>query len=112
MEKEGKAMEAESRKDNSRIKKSRSAQGKTRNMGICNGKGLVSHCFHWFLFILCIVRMLLIIFFFLFYQDITIVVIDLGAISYCNGFCGNNCTCAIPIESVVGIGTWNVMYKI
>jgi hypothetical protein len=40
-EKVGKEIEEESRKDNSGIKKSRSTRGKTRNMGICNGKGLV-----------------------------------------------------------------------
>jgi hypothetical protein len=32
-------MEAESRKDNSGLKKSRSTGGKVINMGICNGKG-------------------------------------------------------------------------
>jgi hypothetical protein len=59
------------------------------------------------LVILCVVRLslLVLLFFFLCYQAITIVVIGSSTISYFNGFCGNNCACAVAIESVESIGT-------
>jgi hypothetical protein len=68
----------------------------------------------WLLVILCDVKLLFLVFllFFLCHQVIVIVFVESGSISYCNGFCGNNCDCAITIEYVVGIGTWNVTYKL
>jgi hypothetical protein len=68
----------------------------------------------WLLVILCTIRLMLLVFlfFFLGYQVITIVVIDSGVTSWCNGFCGNNRACAVAIEFVLGIIKWSVMYKL
>jgi hypothetical protein len=68
----------------------------------------------WLLVIWCVFRFLFLVLLssFLCYQAIAIVVIGSDAISYCNGFLGNNCACTVAIDSVVGIGTWSVMYKL